>query len=339
MYGGKKMISEIDITKHPKSGTFCTKQQISKNELFVDYTYQRERLDEARITHIAKTFNWELFGAIIVADRGADKLIGQRYAILDGGGRLIAARMRADINNLPCLVFPVTNKEHEARVFAELNIIRTNISGIQKYKASLVYKNQTSIDIQKIFDAYGVKVGKAKSPMSCEAMNVCIVQCSLSKEDFSETISILSIICRDYPITQYLLKTIFYLLRNVEGLDIPERHIKFRERIIKVGATQFQISARNLATAQLKGDRYMAEAALSLINRNLKKENTFDLKPITDKIKNIPVDRGIRERNDRHSKFLPSNKSIINITQPPSQNTSRWSVGKEPDLEIVRLCG
>lgn len=73
---------------------------IPKDHLEVDHTYQRDTVSIERINSIAREFRWSAFGVLLII-RGSDGTLW----VYDGQHRLAAAKLRDDIDDLPCLVF------------------------------------------------------------------------------------------------------------------------------------------------------------------------------------------------------------------------------------------
>ncbi|MEK9738014.1 MAG: hypothetical protein VW239_11885, partial [Candidatus Nanopelagicales bacterium] len=95
-------------------------QWISKNLIKIDLeSYQRRNPRLAN--KIAKSWSWTACNAISVMRRG-----NQYYAV-DGGTRLLAAKMRSDIKNMPCMVFESGDDGvvDEANAFTDINKYRS----------------------------------------------------------------------------------------------------------------------------------------------------------------------------------------------------------------------
>ena len=246
--------------------------KLSKNELFIDHSYQRTRIVNAKIRDIALNFSRYLFGSLIIADYGADKPTCQRYAIVDGGGRWEAAKLRndSDIHHLPCIVYDVDSPEEAAKIFYYLNTSRLNLTSIEKYKSALVFKEPTAVEIDKILTRYHISVEKGHQPMSLESIAACTKAFKSSKSVFEDTMRILSNLCWDHHITQYLFLGTFYMIQHIDGIEDPNTLDRLQKRMYHIGAKELQNSA-NLSSDRLgRGDRAIAEAMLDRINYKIK---------------------------------------------------------------------
>ena len=94
---------------------------LNKNILEIDHSYQRNAKN-ARVLKLARRWNWLSCGVLTVAKRSG------RYYVVDGQHRLMAALKRADIDQLPCLVFESSEMREEAVAFRDANKERRPIN-------------------------------------------------------------------------------------------------------------------------------------------------------------------------------------------------------------------
>lgn len=127
---------------------------IPKGSLEVDSAYQRGQ-NELKVQHIASSWSWPAFGALIVARRG------DRFFVIDGQHRALAAIRRADVSDLPCVVFPMENIEQEALAFLDSNTSRKPLTTADKYKASLVVGDEVTTLVNNLIVASGRTVDVA----------------------------------------------------------------------------------------------------------------------------------------------------------------------------------
>lgn len=98
-YGGGG--SKIDKIKRygwkliDKQGEFML---IEKDELYVDPVYQRSNWNSKKVNDIASAWSWNRCGTLTVAIRD------DKWWIIDGATRKLAADKRSDIKKLPCMV-------------------------------------------------------------------------------------------------------------------------------------------------------------------------------------------------------------------------------------------
>mgnify|MGYP002682237103 CR=1 FL=1 len=92
-----------------KPGDFL---MVPTKELEVDHAYQRDQINERRVQELSRAWDWVACGCLVVALREDN-----RWFIVDGQHRKLAAELRGDIPELPCLVFETTGRREEALGF------------------------------------------------------------------------------------------------------------------------------------------------------------------------------------------------------------------------------
>jgi len=136
-------------------GTFLL---VSKEDLNIDGTYQREQASEAKVREIAREWDWKLYGALSVILRPDGSMW-----IFDGGHRCRAAFLRDDITELPCMVFAVGDHTDEARAFLGTNLLQSAVTAYHKHRASVITSEPTALAAQAILTKYGYVVARAAS--------------------------------------------------------------------------------------------------------------------------------------------------------------------------------
>lgn len=91
---GLDKVQRYGWTMQDKQGE---QRQINKNLLLVNDDYQRTA-SASKILEIASEWSWIGCGVIIVAKRDGS------YWVIDGQHRVLAAKRRSDIKEMPCLV-------------------------------------------------------------------------------------------------------------------------------------------------------------------------------------------------------------------------------------------
>ena len=124
----------------------------------VDESYQRETgLTKAR--KMASEFAWRGFGAVVVNKRKDGS-----YYCPDGGHRVLAGRLRPDVDDIPCVVFSEMTIPEEAASFVTINKNRRGMSGLQLYAAQKVAQNPDVLQVDRIITEYGYSVGSSQGP-------------------------------------------------------------------------------------------------------------------------------------------------------------------------------
>lgn len=128
--------------------------------LRIDPDYQREiARDGARnIGKIAKNFDWDLFGSVVVSSLG-----GSEFAIVDGQHRTIAAALRG-IEEVPCLII-YADPAKQARAFSAINGSVTAI-----FHAEVMAGDEKAIELRDACAAADVTVCKYPVPANMMEM-------------------------------------------------------------------------------------------------------------------------------------------------------------------------
>lgn len=124
-------------------------------ELGIDATYQRAlgRDNITLIRAIAKDWDWTLCQPLIVARRHDDSLW-----VVDGQHRLLAARLRSDIYDLPCIVVHYGSIEAEAQGFVALNTRRRPLTAYALWRAAIASNDAQALALQAMLAGHGMHV-------------------------------------------------------------------------------------------------------------------------------------------------------------------------------------
>lgn len=131
-------------------------QFLQPTELSIDPSYQRsiEGGDSQRLIRtIAREWNWDLCLPLVVSRRDD----GDLY-VIDGQHRLEAARLRADIDHLPCVVGNYSDAAAEAANFVHLNQRRRPLNGLDMFKAAVASGHREAVEIAEAIDAAKLKL-------------------------------------------------------------------------------------------------------------------------------------------------------------------------------------
>ena len=117
-------------------GVLPVLQYALPSQLMIDDAYQRS-IDngpsQALIRRIAAHWDWALCLPLVVSRRPET---GEMF-VIDGQHRLAAARLRRDIQQLPCVVLEMGDKADEAASFVQLNQNRRALSKLDIFKAAI----------------------------------------------------------------------------------------------------------------------------------------------------------------------------------------------------------
>lgn len=140
---------------NPPLGRMPVLQFIPPEELAIDSSYQREietGPSQTLIRKIAQHWNWDLCQPLVVSRRD-----GTLY-VIDGQHRLQAAKLRRDIQQLPCVVVEYANAADEAASFVHLNQQRRALSKLDVFKAAVASEDPEALAILSALKDAGLSI-------------------------------------------------------------------------------------------------------------------------------------------------------------------------------------
>jgi len=154
-YADETKIEKLGWTTRGRRGVY---RDIPKGLINIDHTYQRAGINNGRVLKIAKDWSWVACSVVVVAQRPDGS-----YWAVDGQHRVLGARKRPDITELPCLVFVVEKIEEEAAAFVELNTMRGPVKSIDAFKAKVLAGDPVALEIDRMVRSEGYSVGKGQA--------------------------------------------------------------------------------------------------------------------------------------------------------------------------------
>ncbi len=159
-FGGVDKIQRYKWTIKDTPGKHVT---LAKTLLVVDPSYQRDAetaAGNAKSLSMAQKWSWIACGAISVAKRADD----DKFYVVDGQHRVLAARKRSDITHLPCMVFESEGALQEAEGFLRVNTMRNTLGAVDKYRAQLKTQDPIILFVDSLVQQAGRKVSKSSGP-------------------------------------------------------------------------------------------------------------------------------------------------------------------------------
>lgn len=145
----------------PAQGTMPVMQFCLPDQLEIDPRYQRSIENpesQALIADIALNWHWGRAQLLTVSRRDG------RLFVVDGQHRLAAAKLRGDIQQLPCLIEEFADVAEEAALFNDLNDRRRPVSAIDKFRAALVAGDAECIAIGSAMERAGLALASHTNP-------------------------------------------------------------------------------------------------------------------------------------------------------------------------------
>lgn len=150
---------------NPPLGRMPVLQFLPPAELGIDPAYQRSAEggdSQALIRRIAQDWDWDLCQPLVVARRQQDQ--GEAFYVIDGQHRLLAAKLRGDIAQLPCNIRSYPNVSAEAASFVKLNQQRKPLSKLDLFKAAVASGDEEACAIVEAMEDAGLRVAPHGNP-------------------------------------------------------------------------------------------------------------------------------------------------------------------------------
>jgi hypothetical protein len=237
---------------------------IDKHDLHIEVAYQRE-VAEDKVTKISKAWSWLHLGVLVVAKRDG------RLWVVDGQHRVLAARRRSDIADLPCIVFPTKDISSEAKGFLGINTLRKPLDSVAKQNARSTAGDDVARFVDECMQELGVTLTRhARKWNECRCAEALYAHAVSDSKDFKEIIALCVDLAKqpDKPINNKFIGGMFYLLRNVgEGV----RDQRLVARIKQVGFVSLnEAAAKKPGQFERSHAKTWAEGMLLPINYRLK---------------------------------------------------------------------
>lgn len=237
--------------------------QIDKRELLIDHSYQRDRVIVSKVREIQSNWSWAGCGCILVAMRPDGT-----FWVFDGQHRVLAAKQRADIDTLPCLVFEVTDVTQEAAGFLVTNGERKPVTAAAKFKALVMTRDASALAVQAIFDRLGITMTEMPSragELKCVAK--CMAFALQDEQSLEKALRACLLVCTSEPIVKDVLDGMFWVHRKYGLLDDK----RFTKILSSLSCGEIMAHIAKFAAAEGKrGERVCGTAVLRLVNKGLR---------------------------------------------------------------------
>lgn len=138
---------------------------VDKSALQIDRSYQRQ-VSKERISRLSQEWSWVSCGCLIVCMRPDGTLW-----VVDGQHRKLAADKKADIRQLPCMIFS-GDRDIEAKGFLSSNVNRKPLTMLDKLPALVESGDAVAKTMSEFVASRGYRFasGKADKNLSCTSM-------------------------------------------------------------------------------------------------------------------------------------------------------------------------
>lgn len=155
---------------NPPAGEKPALRWLRLDEVAVDHAYQRSLAEPQSLTlirQIAIFWDWSLCQPLTIAKRPNGALM-----IVDGQHRHAAAKLRGDIETLPCVVSTYSNAGEEAAAFVALNRNRRPLTALDLFKAALAANDPEATAVLKAITDAGLKLATSTNLQTIRAGSV-----------------------------------------------------------------------------------------------------------------------------------------------------------------------
>lgn len=239
-------------------------RMIHKSLIHVHEDYQRE-FNERKAIEIAVSWSWIACGVVTIGERD-----GKFWAI-EGQHRVGAAKLRADISTLPCMVFQTDSVEQEARGFLDANVGRKPVNSFAKFRASVAAKDETSAIVGALFDELGITpCNSAKNPKQIKCLAWSMRKAREDFDSFEIVVRLADKLCVDSAISEILLDGLSYIHAYCDK-DLNDKRL--RERIMRAGSENLVNAAKRASAFFTRGGaKVWADGMIIEINKGLREK-------------------------------------------------------------------
>ena len=241
---------------------------IDKKDLNVDHSYQREKIVVNKVRQIASNWSWAGCGCILVAMR-----LDGSFWVFDGQHRVLAAKTRADIAQLPCMVFECVDIKKEAAGFLVANAERKPVGALDKFKALVMTGDPAAKIVSDVFDELAIDVtSRPDHARQLKCVSKCLSLAERNAEVFAWALQSTIAVCGEYPVHRDILDGLFWIETKYGLCGTP----RFDMALAKASRADILDSIAKFAAAEGKrGERICGTGILKVLN--YKRRNRFGI--------------------------------------------------------------
>ena len=203
---------------------------IPKAELEVDPAYQRNNISQRRIDELCRAWDWIACGCLVVALRDDNK-----WFVMDGQHRKLAADLRSDIQQLPCLVFETTSRRDEALGFLAINQGRQVVGCLDRYRAQLLAGDKPAFALEMIVRSTGHRFGHTASVRTVSCVQSLYKLVQEDRERLARLWPLLAELHPDGPMTDAVIKGLWVVDKWLAKEGRTVTGSPYREKLVALG--------------------------------------------------------------------------------------------------------
>jgi hypothetical protein len=251
-------------------------EMIDKGLLEIDPVYQRPE-NQDKVKAIARDWSWIACGALIVALRPDGS-----YYVMDGGHRASAAKLRADIKRLPCVVFMTECVEEEARGFLNANTLRRPMTMLEKFKALVAINDPIAVKVKDLIREAGYRIETSvKGGCKCVLCVKTLMDCYRTNPTvFMRVWPLILELCEDNPIQERLVQSIFYIESKMERQNLSLTVQPWKGRLLRLGYIgAINAAAKAAAYYSKGGPKVWSDGIVTALNVKTRNRLILDRTP------------------------------------------------------------
>lgn len=254
--------SKADRYDWVKPGAKGELRWINKSIIQVDASYQRSA-DENKAVQLARQFSWPAFGVILVARRDDGALFA-----MDGQHRVLAARRRSEIAEIPCIVFDMADQKEEAGTFLLANTNRKVLPYLARFKAKLLVGDPASAMIDELLTSYGRRISAGCGANTVECVRALTMHAEKDPMLLRRIWPLLMRLTEGRHLHERVVGSLMYIEKWASGASLTNP--KWEKRVLALGADGIIRAANEGAAFFSKGGpKAWALGVEKALNRNM----------------------------------------------------------------------
>lgn len=194
-------------TNKQNAGSFL---MISKNNLMVDHSYQRDGSNR-KIIDIAREWDWVKFGAISVSERPDGS-----FYVVDGQHRQQASMRHDDIDMLPCMVFEMAKTTDEARSYLDINMMKSAPTMAERFRVMVKLGDPLAMKLELLGEECGRKVNGQTNSSSISCIARLLAHMKSYPEAFDRVWPVILEVCEGESINSRIAEGMVWLEHNLD---------------------------------------------------------------------------------------------------------------------------
>ena len=255
---GADKVTRYNWTIRNAPGEFL---MIPKTELEVDPAYQRNQINQRRVDNLSRAWDWIACGCLVVSLRDDNK-----WFVMDGQHRKLAADQRSDIRELPCLVFEMATRREEALGFLAINQGRVGVNSLDRYRAQLISGDKTAYAVEAMLKSTGHRAGHTATARTVGCVGCLYTLCAEDRERFERLWPLLAELHPDSAMTELVIKGLWTVDKWLGDRSVTEP--PYREKLLAIGGKGLTHEIRReMAVIGQGGTRVCACAIAKYLNK------------------------------------------------------------------------